>query len=140
MKSEILGQIPIREFIPLTAKPGEEVQRKKDLRDYIIKNNSNISEIKDSCRNKEKLSLDVCFNLYDGDKNDTSRYSKDLDNLLKIVLDVLPDYMDNKQENPELGLGIIKNDNQVFEIHSYKQFVQDTSKEGIEITIFEWKK
>ena len=139
MKSEILGEIPVSEFVPLTAKPGEEVQRKIDLRDHIIKKIPNLSEIRESCRNKKRLSLDVCFNLYDGDKKDTSRYSKDLDNLLKIVLDVLPDYMDNKKENRESGLGIIQNDNQVFEIHSYKQFVQDKSKEGIKIIISEWK-
>jgi len=138
MKSEILGKFRVYGYEPLTAKPGEEVMRKISLRDHLIKKISNLSQIKDSCRNKEKVSLKVCFNLYSGNENDTSRYSKDLDNLLKIVLDVLPDYMDNKQENRELGLGIIQNDNQVFEIHSYKQFVQDESLEGIEITIFEW--
>jgi len=135
MTTKILAQIPVIPFVPLTAKPGEEVQRKKDLRDHIIKNISNLSEIRDSCRGKERLSLDVCFNLYAGDSKDSSRYSKDLDNLLKIVLDVLPDYMDNKQENREMGLGIIQNDNQIFEIHASKQFVFDESLEGIKIII-----
>jgi Holliday junction resolvase RusA-like endonuclease len=134
-----LGIILIQNFEPKTAKPGDEVVRKKELRDFIKNNVSNLDDIVNSCRDKEKVSIKVCFNLYDGIKNDTSRYNKDLDNLLKIVLDVLPDYMDNKQENREKGLGIIQNDNQVYEIHSNKNFVHDTTEEGIEITISEWK-
>ncbi len=134
----ILGEISVKPFEPKTAKPGEEVKRKKELRDFIRDNVSDLDNIVNSCRNKEKVSLDVCFNLYDGVKNNISRYDKDLDNLLKIVLDVLPEYMDNKQENRESGLGIIQNDKQVFEIYSYKRFVQDISQEGIEIFISEF--
>lgn len=138
MKLLILGEILVKPFEPKTAKPGQEVIRKIELRDFITNNISTLSDVIQSCRNKEKFSIDVCFNLYDGVKQDISRYDKDLDNLLKIVLDVLPDYMDNKSENREKGLGIIQNDKQVFEIHSYKKFVQDTSLEGIEITLSTW--
>jgi len=134
----VLGKISAKPFEPKTAKPGEEVKRKKELRNFIKDNVSDLDNILNSCRDKKQFSVDVCFNLYDGVKNDTSRYDKDLDNLLKIVLDVLPDYMDNKQENREPGLGIIQNDKQVFEIHSYKQFVQDESQKGIEIIISEF--
>ena len=134
-----LGKICIKPFEPKTAKTQEEVARKIELRDFIKENFSNLDNVIKSCRDKEKVSVDVCFNLYDGIKKDMSRYDKDLDNLLKIVLDVLPDYMDNKTDNREPGLGIIQNDKQVFEIHSYKKFVQDTSQEGIDITISEWK-
>lgn len=131
----ILGNISVKPFEPKTAKPGEEVQRKKDLRDFIKNNITDLQTIINSCHDQEQVSLEVCFNLYDGIKKDTSRYDKDLDNLLKIVLDVLPDFMDNKVENRESGLGIIHNDNQVFEIHSYKKFIQEPSIEGIEIII-----
>lgn len=134
----ILGKISVKPFEPKTAKPGDEVSRKIDLRDFIKNNISDLDDIINSCRDKSYVSIEVCFNLYDGIKNDVSRYNKDLDNLLKIVLDVLPDYMDNKQENREPGLGIIQNDKQVFEINSYKKFVQNTSQEGIEIIISEW--
>jgi Holliday junction resolvase RusA-like endonuclease len=135
----ILKKFEVKPFEPKTAKPGDEVTRKKELRDFIKNNITNLNDIVHSCRDKEKVSVEICFNLYNGVKKDTSRYNKDLDNLLKIVLDVLPDYMDNKTENSEPGLGIIQNDNQVYEIHSYKNFVQDTSQEGIEITISEWE-
>ena len=134
----ILGEIHAKPFVPLTAKSQEEVTRKIELRDFIKNNSSNLDSVVNPCRDKEKVSVDICFNLYDGVKNDTTRYDKDLDNLLKIVLDVLPDYMDNKSVNREPGLGIIQNDKQVFEIHSYKKFVQDTSQEGIDIIISEW--
>ena len=134
----VLGEISVKPFEPKTATPGEEVQRKKDLRDFVIENITTLADVKNSCRDKEKFTVEVCFNLYDGIKKDKSRYEKDLDNLLKIVLDVLADYMDNKQENRESGLGIIRNDKQVFEIYSYKKFVQDTSEEGIDIIISEF--
>lgn len=134
----MLGKILVKPFEPKTAKTGQEVTRKIELRDFIKNNILTLDNVISSCRDKEKVSVEICFNLYDGIKNDTSRYDKDLDNLLKIVLDVLPDFMDNKSENRETGLGIIKNDKQVFEIHSYKKFVQDTSQEGIDITISEW--
>ena len=134
----MLGKILVKPFEPKTAKTGQEVSRKIELRDFIKNNILTLDNVISSCRDKEKVSVEICFNLYDGIKNDTSRYDKDLDNLLKIVLDVLPDFMDNKSENRETGLGIIKNDKQVFEIHSYKKFVQDTSQEGIDITISEW--
>ena len=62
-----------------------------------------------------------------------SKYNKDLDNLLKITLDVLPKYMDNKKENK--GLGIIENDNLVNEIHAEKIFVKEDAKQGIDIEI-----
>jgi len=139
MSDPLHEKISVKPSEPKTAKPGEEVTRKKELRDFIKDNISNLNNIINSCRDKEKVSIEVCFNLYDGIKKNTSRYNKDLDNLLKIVLDVLPDYMDNKQENRELGLGIIQNDNRVYEIYSYKKFVQDKSHEGIEITISECK-
>ena len=139
MKSKELGILHVKPFIPLTAKTQEEVQRKKDLRNFIINNISNLSEVKNSCKDAKTVSIEVCFNLYDGDKNDASRYCKDLDNLLKIVLDVLAEYMDNKSIDREFGLGIIRNDNQVSEIYSYKKFVQVLNLEGIDIAIFEWK-
>ena len=134
-----LGKISVKPFEPKTATPGKEVQRKKDLRDFILKNSLNVNDVIDACINKERISVEVRFNLFDGNKKDVSRYDKDLDNLLKIVLDVIPKYMDNKQTDREPGLGIIKNDNQVFEVHSYKKFTQDPSLEGIEIIFSEWK-
>ncbi len=135
--NDLLGKISIREFEPKTAKPGEEVKRKIQLRNFISTNTKNLSEIRDSCLGKG-LSLEICFNLYNGEPNDTARYTKDLDNLLKIVLDVLPEFMDSKHK--EQGLGLIESDKDdlIFEIHASKQLVTDKKLEGIDIEISEY--
>lgn len=136
---ELLEKISIKKFEPKTAKSQEEVKRKKELRDYIIENTPNLPEIRNSCRGK-KLSLEICFNLYYGEPKDTARYTKDLDNLLKIVLDVFPEYMDKEQKNHGLGLIEKDNDELIFEIHAKKHLVIDKKLEGIDIEIFEFKK
>ena len=136
----MLGTITIRgDFKPKTAKPGDKVDRKEELRDTVIDRdkNGNLLEIRENCKDK-KISLDVCFYLNKERIEDESRYTKDLDNLLKIVLDVLPDYMDNAKINE--GLGLFKNDNLVFEIHATKEFIFNKNDEGIEIKISEHKK
>ena len=134
----MLGVITIRgDFEPKTAKPGDEVERKEELRDTIRERIKNLPEIQENCKGKE-ISLDVCFYLNKERVEDKSRYTKDLDNLLKIVLDVLPDYMDNAKINE--GLGLFKNDNLVFEIHATKEFIFNKNDEGIEIKISEHKK
>ena len=134
----MLGIITIRgDFEPKTAKPGDEVDRKEELRETIRKRTKNLPEIQKNCKDKE-ISLDVCFYLNKEKVEDKSRHTKDLDNLLKIVLDVLPDYMDNAKINE--GLGLFKNDNLVFEIHATKEFVFNKNDEGLEIKILEYKK
>jgi Holliday junction resolvase RusA-like endonuclease len=80
--------------------------------------------------------------LYDGRKdempNPEGRTKKDLDNLLKIVLDVLPVKMDSEGKND--GLGLIKKDHDhlVYEIKSTKTIVFKEKEEGIDIEISEW--
>ena len=99
-----MGKILVSGFEPKTAKPGEEVKRKIALRDFIKETHGNLDELRTNYRGKN-LSLNVTFYLYSGNSADSSRYVKDLDNLLKIVLDILPDFMDTAKK--ESGLGII---------------------------------
>lgn len=130
------GKIHVRKFEPKTAKPGEEVKRKIALRDFIITDSDNLDELRTSFRGKN-LSLIITFYLYSGNPSDSSRYVKDLDNLLKIVLDILPDFMDSAKK--ESGLGIIEGDRDdlIHEIHAKKEFVLEQDKEGMEIWISE---
>ncbi|MGI0072748.1 MAG: hypothetical protein ACREA3_02915 [Nitrosotalea sp.] len=128
-KTSVLG------FEPKTAGHGDEVKRKEELRDAILK------EIKDpnarkNCKGKD-LSLTVCFNLYK-DPKQPSKYEKDLDNLLKILLDVLPEHIDNSEKR-NFGLGLIEdnNDYKVFEIHCEKKLVNDITEEGLDVEISE---
>lgn len=132
--------IKIRNFEPLTAS-SDVVERKKKLRDEIKNETKNLDEIKEFCQDK-KLSITVRFFLYDGKKDEKprpeGRTKKDLDNLLKIVLDVLPEKMDSEGKND--GLGLIKKDydHLVYEIKSTKKIVFKEKEEGIDIAISQW--
>lgn len=133
----MLEKISIRGFTPQTAKKGKQIsQRKKELRDEFLYQNKNLENVKKTCKGK-CLSINVSFYLNDNTP-DKSSYKKDLDNLLKILLDVLPEHMDD--ETKEKGLGIIEEnkDDLIFEIKCHKEFVHNKSEEGIDIEISEW--
>ena len=132
----ILFKTSVIGFEPKTAGPSKEVvKRKEELRDAILAIVKDLDSIK-NCRGKD-LSLNVCFNLYK-DPKQTKAYEKDLDNLLKILLDVLPEHMDNTQ-NKKIGLGLIddNNDYKIFEIHCSKKLVTNKAQEGVDIEISE---
>ena len=132
--------IKIRNFEPLTAS-SDVVNRKNKLKEEIEKKTKNLDEIREFCQDK-KLSIIVQFFLYDGSKDEIpqpeGRIKKDLDNLLKIVLDVLPEKMDSEGQND--GLGLIKRDydHLVYEIKSTKKIVYKKDEEGIDIVISQW--
>ena len=134
--------IKIRNFEPLTAS-SDAVNRKMKLKETIENENKNLEKIREFCQD-EKLSINVRFFLYNGSKEGNpqpeGRTKKDLDNLLKIVLDVLPEKMDSEGEND--GLGLIKKDydHLVYEIKSTKKIVYDKNEEGIDIEISKWAK
>ncbi len=125
----------MRGFPPRTY-GSHDVEKKKEIRDLLLTKIVNLSNFQNVCRGK-RLSVDICFYLY-GKSSLEGRANKDLDNLLKIVLDTLPDYMDKKKT--ERGLGLIEEDNDylVFEIHATKQLVSEASEEGMELEISEW--
>jgi len=131
---ENLFNVSIKGFEPLTAGHGNEVERKQILKEKILDSiNENSGNLKD-CLDK-KLSLRVIFHLLKN-TDQSKRYEKDLDNLLKILLDVLPEHMDNTPSKPA-GLGLIRDnkDHMIFEIHCSKDFVDDVSQEGMDIEI-----
>lgn len=129
--------IKIRNFEPLTASH-DAVDRKMKLKEEIENNTKNLEEIRKFCQDKE-LSITVRFFLFGGKKEGVQqpegRIKKDLDNLLKIVLDVLPEKMDSEGDND--GLGLIKKDydHMVYEIKSTKEIVYKENEEGIDIVI-----
>lgn len=133
--------ISIRKFEPLTAS-SDVVNRKMKLKEKIEKDTKKLEEIREFCKDKQ-LSIYVRFFLYDGKKDESpqpeGRTKKDLDNLLKIVLDVLPEKMDSDGKNA--GLGLIKRDydHLVYEIKSTKKIVSREEEEGIDIIISQWR-
>ena len=134
LSDSVLFKVEVRNYIPLTAGHGDEVERKKELRKKIIESINNDSGNTENCLDKH-LSLHVCYKLYH-DKKNSQRYEKDLDNLLKLLLDVLPQHMDNTDSKPA-GLGLIRDNHDwmIFEINCNKILVDDESDEGIDIEI-----
>jgi len=64
----------------------------------------------------------------------SGKTKKDLDNLLKIVLDVLSVNMVNTQ-NPMKGIGLMLDDSDVQKIVCEKKIVDSPDKEGIDLQI-----
>ena len=136
----MLGKISVMEFPPETAKRGHEMsERKERLRNEFIKQNQNeLPDLIKNCINKKKLGVDVIFKLNTNVPNPTT-FKKDLDNLLKVLLDIFPEEMDDATK--EKGLGIIQGneDERVHEIICRKDFVTDPKDEGIIVEFYEFK-
>jgi Holliday junction resolvase RusA-like endonuclease len=128
-----LGIISIRRFEPKTTRTKKDVERKIELRNKIRGSRSNLPEIRKNCKNK-KVRLKILFYLSKQRIENESKYQKDIDNLLKITLDVLPKFMDKAEKNK--GLGIIDDDEAVYEIKTKKIFVKNDVEQGIDIEIF----
>jgi len=121
----MLGKISVRKFKPKTVKKGKETTKRK-----------NLSELQDKCKGK-KLSINVTFYLNE-DTPDKTSYKKDLDNLLKILMDVIKEEMDDNEKKIGLGLVIENKDEEIFEIICHKEFVSNEDDEGIDLVVSEW--
>ncbi len=127
-----LSKIELRGFNPHTSGT-KRIERKIALRDEIhSKMGQNLKKVLDCCRNKP-LSLDVCFYLFHDDN--LGRSKKDLDNLLKILLDVLLTNMVNGQD-PIKGLGLVTDDLYIHKIKCKKVLVNSCEREGMDLQIF----
>lgn len=134
-----LGKISVRKFKPKTVKKGKETtKRKKELQEAFVKQNPNLFELQEVCKNK-KLSINVTFYLNENTP-DKSSFKKDLDNLLKILMDVIKEEMDDDEKKIGLGLVIKNKDEEIFEIICRKEFVQNEDDEGVDLIVSEWQK
>ena len=131
MKWEVaLDKIEIRDFNPLTASK-KTIERKVALRKKLdSKIGKNLSKIKKRTYGKH-LFIDVCFYFLQSTK--LGRSDKDLDNLLKILFDVLSDNMVNGQNRKD-GLGLMTNDSYVYKIKCEKK-VNFKDQEGLDLII-----
>lgn len=135
----MLGKIFVKKFKPKTVQKGKETtKRKKELKEAFVKQNPKISELQEKCKGK-KLSINVTFYLNENTPDKTS-YKKDLDNLLKILMDVIKEEMDDNEKKVGLGLVIKNKDEEIFEIICHKEFVSSDDDEGIDLEISEWRK
>ncbi len=135
----MLGKLSIRKFTPKTVKKGKETTvRKKKLQEAFVEQNKNLGDLQGKCQGK-KLSLNVTFYLNENTPDKTS-YKKDLDNLLKILMDVIKEEMDDDEKKIGLGLVIKNKDEEIFEIVCHKEFVTSDDDEGIDLIVSEWGK
>jgi len=128
----LLGSIAVRGFTPETPMKKNQMtsKRKIKLRDAFKLQNNNLSEIKEKCKNKN-LSIDVCFNIWKENPNSKS-LEIDLDNLLKILLDVLKEHMNDFNKEPGLEIISENKDFLIYEIHCRKSLVSK-DKRGIHV-------
>ena len=127
----VFREIKIRGFNPRTSNI-KKIERKGLLKKEIMsKIGKDLKKIQDRCK-KRPLLIDVRFYLYYSDEQ--GRTKKDLDNLLKILLDVLSVNMINGQ-NPIEGLGIVMDDSDIRKITCEKQIVNSIEGEGIDLQI-----
>ena len=134
----MLGKLSVRKFKPKTVKTGiETTMRKMDLQEAFVEQNPNLSKLQEECKGKQ-LSINVTFYLNTNTPDKTS-YKKDLDNLLKILMDVIKEEMDDHEKKIGLGLVIENKDEEIFEIVCHKEFVQNEDDEGIDLVVSEWK-
>ncbi len=124
-------EIKIRGFNPGTSNK-RKIERKKLLKKEIeSKFGKDLKKVQNRCK-KRPLLIDLKFYLYYSDEQ--GRIKKDLDNLLKILLDVLSVNMINGQ-NPLDGLGIVMDDSDIRKIKCEKQLVNSLEKEGLDLQI-----
>src|SRR5438477_3893932 len=129
---EILLDLTIAPFEPLTPGNGQNTGEKKEKLANAIKERLSSDDLE---RLKHQLAgrlvgITVVFLLWKGSPTVTNtRPIKDLDNLLKIVFDVL-------RQGPQ-GLGIIEEDSYIGEVYATKQLVNKEKDEGYRIIIEE---
>jgi Holliday junction resolvase RusA-like endonuclease len=111
---------------------------KKAIQHVLDEKKLKLSDIQLRCKEKP-LGVKARFYLLKSTMDGDSK--KDLDNLLKILFDVLSYDMiqDNKDEDLR-GLGFMKDDEMVFEVRSSKSIVTTKDEMGFEISIYETSK
>jgi Holliday junction resolvase RusA-like endonuclease len=126
-KWKIVFQKEIRKINPETAS-SKSTKRKRELKSAIIKViGSDYEKFQGRTLGNEIL-LDVVYYLYKSESIVDS--TKDLDNLLKILFDVLKINM-----GKEKGLGLIKEDSQIFEVKCKKVIINNPKKTGLDLKI-----
>jgi len=111
--------------------------RKIDLLERLKKEIPDLKKVQEKCKEAQFYSVDICFYLNKSPQA-SGELEKDLDNLLKPLLDVLAVKFTNSDNKPVDGLGLIGNDKLIHEIHCVKKLV-DEKKTGFDIQISKWQ-
>ena len=126
----VLPTIEIRDY-SLGTTSSKKVERKQELYKKLkTKIGKDLVKIKKLSIGRP-LTIDICYYLLESSKSGKSK--KDLDNLLKILFDVLSVNMRNGQE-PLKGLGLMKDDTFVYKIRCEKK-ENSRNREGFDLKI-----
>jgi Holliday junction resolvase RusA-like endonuclease len=132
MAEKILFDLTLAPFEPLTPGSGANVVEKKERLAQAIRERISKEDL-ESLRHQladRLVAVTVVFLLWKGSPSKSNtRPVKDLDNLLKIVFDVL--------RHSPAGLGIIEEDSYIGEVYATKQLVDKEEQEGYRIIIEE---
>jgi Holliday junction resolvase RusA-like endonuclease len=130
--------VELKSFEPHTVHSGKGHKNiKKQLHEAILQatDGDEIGAAREKFRDKA-LKIEIEFRLWKGTQTTTNtRAKKDLDNLLKPVLDVLQTSLNTQKTEP--GLDLIEGDEAVYEINARKIIVDDEQEEGIRIVVLE---
>jgi len=121
----------IRNFVPETGSKNKRKRKeklKKEISKYV---GSDYKKIHTKVAGK-KLFVEVCFYLHSSERTGDSK--KDLDNLLKILLDVLSENMINGQ-NKMSGFGFVRDDSDIVKINCEKKIVKSKERAGLDLKI-----
>jgi Holliday junction resolvase RusA-like endonuclease len=131
---ETILDITVVPFEPITPGSGHAVADKQSRLAKAISDKiqaGKLAELRKERANRV-VTLTVLFYLWKGSPKVTdTRPVKDIDNLLKVLLDVLG-------SGPQ-GLGILESDSFISELYASKQFVGSEEEEGYRIVVEEYK-
>ena len=129
-----LVDIPVIPFEPPTTGSGHDIGDKQGkLRAAILErtSQSEIGKFREALKGR-LVTMTLGFFLWKGStKTTNTRAVKDLDNLMKIIFDVLG--------KGQQGLGIIEEDSYICEVYAKKELVEDQAEEGLRIIIEEYE-
>ena len=132
--SRTLVDIPVVPFEPPTTGSGHEIGDKQSkLRNAIMErvSQAEIGKFQEALRGR-LVTITLGFFLWKGSSKTTNtRAVKDLDNLMKIIFDVLG--------KGQQGLGILEEDSYICEVYAKKELVDDQNEEGLRIIIEEYE-
>jgi Holliday junction resolvase RusA-like endonuclease len=132
--SRTLVDIPVVPFEPGTPGSGKDIGEKQGkLRTAILERVSQeeLAKFKEALKGR-LVTITLGFFLWRGSSKTTNtRAVKDLDNLMKILFDVLG--------KGQQGLGLLEEDSYICEVYAKKELVGDQSEEGLRIIIEEYE-
>jgi Holliday junction resolvase RusA-like endonuclease len=132
--SRTLVDIPVIPFEPPTTGNGKDIgERQGKLRNAILERitQAELAKFKEALKG-HLVTMTLGFFLWKGStKTSNTRAVKDLDNLMKIIFDVLG--------KGQQGLGLLEEDSYICEVYAKKELVEDQAEEGLRIIIEEYE-